>query len=169
MLPLKGLKSIISEHAHETIILLWLVVSQLLMQMLKSGIFFNEAQAMASALEPYIPTLRRMDHDLLFDIPTAKAQASIMLALVPLMAISYFTIQPQNVFASVRAKGVGNGVALMIFLLVLVIAYLFVGFNVRGPGRVFEKSPYGFAILSGGACLFYAYYIRALVAIFLKK
>lgn len=149
-----------ADHKNEIAIAAWLVISQCVMLLLGSGILLEQAQAIASELESYLPTLRRMKNDNLFDVGIAKAQAAIMFCLVPLLSFGFFAIPAKSVRAQLKYTDTGTVSVIMVFYTALLVAIAFLGMNVRGPGSLFELHSWGFAILSAFMTIFPAYYIR---------
>lgn len=158
-------REVVGNYRNEAVIVAWLLISQAVMQLVLRGYFADELALLADVLQGYVPTLRRMENDALFSVAAAKSQAALMVCLIPVVFATYFVVRGDEVFASVRKRGVENTAVFMVFYTVLILALAFLGLNVRGPGRLFESTPAGFSLLSAQFSLFVGHYFRAVVAI----
>lgn len=159
------IREIAGNYRNEAVIVAWLLVSQVAMQLVSGGYLADELALLADVLQRYVPTLRRMENDALFSVAAAKSQAALMVCLIPVVFATFFVVKGNEVFASVRKNGVESFVVFMVFYTVIILALAFLGLNVGGPGRLFESSPVGFALLSAQFSLLVGHYLRALVAI----
>lgn len=139
------------------------------MQLLEMGVGYENAKKLALFMEEYIPTLRRMNHGMLFDIQIAQAQATIMILLIPILSISFLWIEPYKVLPGIRGKGKENTIVALFFYALILALILFFGLNSRGPSGVFERTPYGFSVLSAYMTLPFGHYFRSILAIFFDK
>lgn len=158
-------REVARNHQNEAVIVAWLLISQAAMQLVLRGYYSDELTLLADVLQAYVPTLRRMENDVLFSVAAAKSQAALMVCLIPVVFATFFVVRGDEVFASVRKRGVEKTAVFMVFYTVIILALAFLGLNVRGPGRLFESTPAGFALLSAQFALLVGHYLRAIVAI----